>query len=103
MTINDKPFIMSMKVNDFPFIRKEDDEMIKCVYPNMVAVMAEKNLSIKDLSAAIDKKPETMRKKMAGVNPFSLNEAIELQEAIFPDVPFKVLFSRKAEIGAVAD
>lgn len=75
--------------------------MIKCVYPNMVAMMTEKKLSITDLSAAINKKPETVRKKMAGINPFSLNEAMELQETVFPEVPFKVLFSRKAEIGTI--
>lgn len=73
--------------------------MIKCVYPNLVAVMTERNLSITELSAAINKNPDTLRKKMAGTNPFNLNEAMIIQEAIFPDIPLKVLFSRKTEFG----
>lgn len=73
--------------------------MIKCIFPNLVALMAEKNLSVSDIAKAIDRQTETTRKKLAGTNPFSLNEAIMLQEALFPEIQFKVLYSRTAEVG----
>ena len=76
--------------------------MIKCIYPNLVAMMAEKSLTVIDLATAIGRKPETVRKKLAGVNPFSINEALGIQEAVFPEVPFKVLYSTKAAIEKVA-
>lgn len=72
--------------------------MIKCIFPNLVALMAEKNLSVSDIAKAIDRQTETTRKKLAGTNPFSLNEAIMLQEALFPEIQFKVLYSRTAEV-----
>lgn len=72
--------------------------MIKCIFPNLVALMAEKNLSVSDVAKAINRQTETTRKKLAGTNPFSLNEAIMLQEALFPEIQFKVLYSRTAEV-----
>jgi len=72
--------------------------MIKCIYPNLLAMMAEKKISVYTLAEAIDRKPETIRKKLAGVNPFNINEAMEIQEKVFPEIPFKVLFSTKARI-----
>lgn len=76
--------------------------MIKCIYPNLLAMMAEKNLSVSDIAEAIDRKPETVRKKLAGVNPFNINEALGIQENVFPEVPFKVLYSTKAAIDKAA-
>lgn len=72
--------------------------MIKCIYPNLLAMMADKNLSVTDIAEAINRKTETVRKKLAGINPFNINEAMELQEKVFPEIPFKVLFSTKALI-----
>ena len=48
------------------------------------------------------KAPETVRKKLAGVNPFNINEALGIQETVFPEVPFKILYSTKAEIKKAA-
>lgn len=76
--------------------------MIKCIYPNLLAMMAEKNLSVIDLAEAINRKPETVRKKLAGINPFNINEALGIQETVFPEVPFKILYSTKAEIDKTA-
>lgn len=72
--------------------------MIKCIYPNMVAMMADKSLSIRDIATTIGKNQDTVRKKLAGVNPFTINEALSIQEKIFPEIEFKVLYSQKAHI-----
>ncbi|EQB20065.1 hypothetical protein UNSWDHB_2651 [Dehalobacter sp. UNSWDHB] len=64
--------------------------------------MAEKNISVADIAEAINRKPETTRKKLAGINPFDLNEAMGIQEKVFPEIPFKILFSTKAAIEKAA-
>ena len=67
--------------------------MIKCVYPNIVAQMYVKGMTIADMARAIDKSYDTTRKKLCGVSEIFVNEAFKIND-LFPDVDFKTLFTR---------
>jgi len=72
--------------------------MIKCKYPNLLALMVDKNIGIEEIANACDRKQDTIRKKIAGVNIFTLDEALAIHEQLFFDVAFRTVFSTRANI-----
>lgn len=68
--------------------------MLKCIYPVILQAMSVDGISIKRISNVIGKSEMTTRKKLSGKIAFDINEAMSLNEQIFPNVPFKMLFCR---------
>nr|DAY61049.1 MAG TPA: hypothetical protein [Caudoviricetes sp.] len=68
--------------------------MLKTIYPYLVGQMAVRTITVKDIADCIDRNEDTTRKKIAGTTAFDINEAIKINECLFPDIPFKKLWEQ---------
>lgn len=68
--------------------------MLKCIFPIILNKMSLENISVKDIANVTGKSVDTIRKKLSGERTFDIDEAMAINENIFPDVPFKELFSK---------
>jgi len=60
--------------------------------------MSLENISVKDIANVTGKSVDTIRKKLSGERTFDIDEAMAINENIFPDVPFKELFSKYNQV-----
>lgn len=66
----------------------------KAPYSNLKAEMARKNVSIKDISELLKIHRNSMHNKLIGESNFTIDEALEIRDAFFPDVEIGYLFKR---------
>lgn len=68
--------------------------MLNTIYPYLVGQMAVRKINIKDIARCISRSEDTVRKKIAGITAFNINEAIQINEVLFSDIPFKKLWEK---------
>lgn len=66
------------------------------MYPNMEAVMAQKNISIETIAALLHVHRNTVTNKMSGVSDFTYAEATLMCDALFPEYKPSYIFKRMA-------
>lgn len=69
--------------------------MYNNVYPNLLAEIARKGLSIAEASRAIGISRNTLYFKMGGKSEFTLDEAVKIKDMLQIDLPLEVLFERR--------
>lgn len=69
--------------------------MIKTIYPYFLGLMSTREITIQQISECIGKNCDTVRRKIAGTTPFTLGEAMDIQEAFFCDIAFKELWKEE--------
>ena len=68
------------------------------MYPNLKAELARVNMSMKDLSKAIDMPYSTLVDKISGRSEFTFQEAVDIRKAIGVDIPLDELFKKAVEV-----
>lgn len=68
------------------------------MYPNLKAELARVNMSLKDLSKAINMPYSTLVDKVAGRSEFTFQEAVDIRKAIGVDIPLDELFKKAVEV-----
>lgn len=69
-------------------------------YPNLMAEMARRGITIIDLMRVTGKSRSGISNNIHGKGCFSIEEAINIRDALFPDLSIDYLFSEKALIHA---
>lgn len=64
-----------------------------CVFPIIKAALDEGAVSVKSIAALINDDEFIVIDKLSGNNSFDINEAMAINEVLFPDIPFKLLFT----------
>lgn len=64
------------------------------MYVNLIAEMARNRLDRYAIAKAIGKSYNQTREKINGNAPFTYEEALTVQETLFPDLDMKYLFKR---------
>lgn len=63
-----------------------------CVYPNLIAGMAKKQITRRMIAAEVGKTPEQVGNWLAGKGQFPIVAAIKVQTKFFPEIPITTLF-----------
>lgn len=63
-------------------------------YPNLKAEMARHNISLQSLADTIGRTKRCISKRLAGESPFTVEEAIKIQEQLFKGCSIQYLFKR---------
>lgn len=63
-----------------------------CVYPNLVAEMAKRQITRRMIAAEVGKTPEQVGNWLAGKGQFPIAAAIKVQEKFFPKISITTLF-----------
>lgn len=63
--------------------------------PNLKAEMMRQNLTCKTVGSVIGKKSEWIENRLQGKATLPVDEAIEIRQNFFPNLPFEYLFSKK--------
>lgn len=72
--------------------------MRRCVmYKNVRVEMAKKNLTILDIAKRTGINRDTLSRKLSRRTRLNLDEAFNIQRAVFPDIPIRVLFEEDAD------
>lgn len=69
----------------------------KIIYPELEAQLAKKGCYKMKLAKMLDITPRTLSNKMTGVSHFTVEEAIQIQEQWFSDIPINELFKHGKE------
>lgn len=64
------------------------------MYNNLIAEMARKHMDRFKVAETIGKSYNQTREKINGKSPFTYDEALTIQETLFPDLDIKYLFTR---------
>lgn len=62
------------------------------IFRNLRAELARRNLCLKDVAKAVGCNRDTVGRKLSGKSPLNLDEAMMIQERLFPDQDIKYLF-----------
>lgn len=62
------------------------------LYPNLMAELARRNLTKRDIAQALHKDGRTIRNRFNGSAPFTIPEAFAIRDAFFPGVSLDYLF-----------
>lgn len=68
------------------------------MFPNLEAEMARKKIKKGDLQKVLGVRYATVVDKTNGKTKFTLEEAFEIQRALFPEYPIEYLFSKEVEV-----
>lgn len=63
-------------------------------YSTLIGEIAKKHLSYVDIAKTLNITRDTLRYKLAGKRPFSIDEAIAIKSTYFPEKSFEQLFER---------
>ncbi len=63
-------------------------------YPNLVAEMTRRNISIKDVANIIERSPDTVSNWLRGKGDFPIGKAFKIQETFFPTYSIAYLCKR---------
>ena len=69
----------------------------KVAYANLRAEMARKNVTIKNVAEILGVRSDAAGRKLSGKTKINLDEAIEIQEKLFPEASLKYLFEELYE------
>ena len=67
--------------------------MVNCVFPLIKKAIEEGNITVEDIAKSVGEDVVSVRNKLSGEEDFFINEAMTINVELFPDVPFKILFS----------
>lgn len=67
------------------------------MFKNLQAEMSRKDVSIKDISKAINRSYDTTRQKLSGKYAFSVIEMWEIKNKLFPECELGYLFEMEGE------
>lgn len=65
------------------------------MFPNLIAEMARKGITQKDLCNCIKKDKSTLSEKMNGKREFKISEIKQIKDTFFPDLTLEYLFDTK--------
>jgi transcriptional regulator with XRE-family HTH domain len=71
------------------------------MFPNLDAEMARQKMTRTELAKRINKTPTTLSLKLNGKAPITLNECVEIKEAINPQLSIDYLFDTEERPAAV--
>ena len=66
---------------------------MNCVFPLIKKAIEEGNITVEDIAKSVGEDVVSVRNKLSGEEDFIINEAMTINVELFPDVPFKILFS----------
>ena len=69
----------------------------KVIYPELEAQLAKKGYYKMKLAEMLGIMPRTLTNKLSGVSHFTVEEAIQIQEQWFSDIPINELFRKGDE------
>lgn len=67
-----------------------------CAFPVIKSAIDDGRVSLQYIAEILDEDINTVKKKLCGKDIFDINEAMTINNEIFPDIPFKELFSPTA-------
>ncbi|MCM1213278.1 MAG: helix-turn-helix transcriptional regulator [Lachnospiraceae bacterium] len=67
------------------------------MYEKVRIEMAKRNLSIIDIAKCTGMNRDTLSRKLSRRTRLNLDEAFNIQRAVFPDIPIRVLFEEDAD------
>lgn len=67
-------------------------------FPNLEAEMARLGIQRKDLAEKLDVRQATISDKLNGKFSFTLDEALQVKEEFFPNLPLEYLFSKEIKV-----
>lgn len=69
----------------------------RCVYPYIMDAIKRGKVAKETISELVDIPPSICDLKLKGEIPFDINEAMTISKELFPDIPFKILFTKSQE------
>lgn len=66
-----------------------------CVFPIIKTALDNGVVSVDIIAETLKESESYVTKKLSGVDNFDINEAMTINNIFFPEIPFKVLFSKK--------
>lgn len=67
---------------------------MNCIFPLIKEALDEGNITVEDIAKSVDEDVHSIRNKLSGKEDFIINEAMTINLELFPNIPFKMLFSR---------
>lgn len=68
---------------------------MKCSYPIIRTAIEDGSVTVKEMATLLDEEVEVINQKLCGADDFDINEAMVLNTELFPEVPFKELFTKQ--------
>lgn len=66
-----------------------------CVFPIINSALDEGLITVETIADMLEESESKVANKLRGNDKFDINEAMTININLFPDVPFKELFSKK--------
>lgn len=66
---------------------------MNCVFPLIKKAIEEGNITVDDIAKSVGEDVVIIKEKLCGKEDFIINEAMTINVELFPDIPFKTLFS----------
>ncbi len=66
---------------------------MNCVFPLIKKSIEEGNITVDDIAKLVGEDVVIINNKLSGKEDFIINEAMTINMELFPDIPFKNLFS----------
>lgn len=66
---------------------------MNCVFPLIKKAIEEVNITVDDIAKSVGEDVVIIKEKLCGKEDFIINEAMTINVELFPDIPFKTLFS----------
>ena len=66
---------------------------MNCVFPLIKKAIEEGNITVDDIAKSVGEDVVIIKEKLCGKEDFIINEAMTINVELFPDFPFKTLFS----------
>lgn len=66
-----------------------------CVFPKINSALDEGLITVETIADMLEESESKVANKLCGNDKFDINEAMTININLFPDVPFKELFSKK--------
>lgn len=63
-------------------------------YSNLIGEIAKAHINYVDIASLLNISRDTLRFKLQGKRPFTIDEAFAIKNKYFPDKPFEQLFAR---------
>lgn len=70
---------------------------LTCVFPVIKSAIDKGLVSVGTIADMLEKSEPYVAQKLSGENKFDINEAMIINNNLFPDIPFKELFSENGK------
>jgi len=68
---------------------------VVCIFPIIKTALDNGKISVETIAETLDESEMYVVERLSGIDNFNINEAMTINNYLFPEIPFKILFSKK--------